>query len=116
MGLDPGGGADHQHGGIQHLEGPLHLPGEVHVARGVQQGDLRLRQGQQGLLGEDGDAPTALLLVGVQEGVPVVHPAQSPQLAGGVEQGLRQGGLARVHVGQYADHQFLHRFAPAVPS
>ena len=40
VGLDTVGAADHQNGAVQHLEGPLRLGGEVHVARGVQQGDL----------------------------------------------------------------------------
>ena len=84
VGLDPGGGADHQHRAVQHLQRALHLPGEIHMARGIQDGHLRRGQGQQGLLGENGDTPAALLLIGVQEGVPVIHPPQLPQLAGGV--------------------------------
>ena len=79
------------------------------MARGVHQDQLLvLPQGQQGLLGEYGDAPLPLQLVGVQIGVPVVHPAQAAQLSPGVEQGLVQGGLARVHMGHHA-HAYVFR-------
>ena len=52
------------------------------MARGVQQRGLLLPQGEHRLLGVDGDAPLPLQLVRVQEGVPVVHPAQGPDAAG----------------------------------
>ena len=107
--LDPVGAADDQHGAFQHLKGALHLGGEVRVAWGVHQDQFfLLPQGQQGLLGEDGDAPLPLQLVGVQIGVPVVHPAKAAQLAPGIEQGLVQSGLARVHVGHHA-HAYVFR-------
>ena len=72
------------------------------MAGGVQQGDFQLPRLEHRLLGEDGNAPLPLQLVGVQEGVLVIHPAQAADLAGGVEKGLGQGGFPRVHVGQYA--------------
>ena len=100
--LDPVGSADHQNGAVQHRQGALHLGGEVHVAGGVQQGDLQMLQREHRLLGEDGDAPLLLHRVGVQKGVPVVHPAQLFQFSAGVEQSLAEGGLARVHMGQNA--------------
>ena len=103
MALYAVGAADDQHGVVQHLQGPLGLGGKVHVARGVQQGQLGLGQGEHRLLGEDGDAPGPLQGVCVQKGVLVVHPAQLPQGPGLVEHGLAQGGLSRVHVGQDAD-------------
>ena len=105
--LDPVGAADDQNGVVQHLEGALHLAGEVHVAGGVQQGDGHGLQGEHRLFGEDGDAPLPLLGVGVQKGVPVVHPAQAAQLAAGVQKSLGQGGLARVHMGQNAHSQMF---------
>ena len=105
--LDPVGSADDQNGVVQHLEGALHLAGEVHMAGGVQQGDGHGLQGEHRLFGEDGDAPLPLLGVGVQKGVPVVHPAQAAQLAAGVQKSLGQGGLARVHMGQNAHSQMF---------
>ncbi len=112
MGLDPVGGADDQDGVVQHLEGALHLGGEVHMAGGVQEGDRQRRGLEQGLLGEDGDAPVPLQGVGVQIGVPVVHPSQGGDGPGGVEQGLGQGGFPRVHVGQNADDELFHGGSP----
>ena len=112
VGLDPVGGADDQDGVVQHLEGALHLGGEVHMAGGVQEGDRQRRGLEQGLLGEDGDAPVPLQGVGVQIGVPVVHPSQGGDGPGGVEQGLGQGGFPRVHVGQNADDELFHGGSP----
>ena len=108
VGLDPVGGGDHQDGVVQHLEGALHLRGEVHVAGGVQEGHRHFLGAEQGLLGEDGDAPGPLQVVGVQVGVPVVHPAQGGDGPGGVQQGLGEGGFAGVHMGQDADDQLFH--------
>ena len=113
VGLDPVGAADHQNGAVQHLKRPLRLGGEVHMARRVQQGDLRVRQGKHRLLGEDGDAPLPLHGVRVQKGVLVVHPAQAPQGAALVQQRLGQCGLPRVHMGQYSNDQLSHVSTPS---
>ena len=112
VGLDPVGGGDHQDGVVQHLEGALHLRGEVHVAGGVQEGHRHPLRLEQGLFGEDGDPPGPLQVVGVQVGVPVVHPPQGGDGPGGVQQGLGEGGLPRVHVGQDADDQLFHGISP----
>ena len=112
MALHPVRRADEQHRIVQYLERPLHLGGEVHVAGGIQQGELRPLPAQPGLLGEDGDAPLPLLDVGVQERVPVVHPPQLPDPAGQVQHGLGQRGLAGVHMGQQSCADPLDRLAP----
>ena len=103
VGLDAVGAADHQNGVVQHRQGALHLGGEVHMARGVQQRHLQIPDGQLRLAGKDGDAPLPLQQMAVHGGAAVVHPAQLPQLAGAVEHGLGQGGFARVHMGGDAD-------------
>ena len=108
MGLDAVGATDDQDGPVQHLEGPLRLCGKIHVSRGVQQGDLRVPHRQQRLLGENGDAPLPLHGVRIQKGISMVHTPQLAQLSRPVEQGLGEGGLSRVHVGQDADGQFFH--------
>ena len=108
--------ADHQNGVVQHLEGALHLGGKVHMPRGVQQRQLQLPQGQPGLLGEDGDAPLPLLRIGIRHRVLVVHPSHPPGLAGNVEQGLGQCGLARVHMGQQASTNTFDRLFSRLPA
>ena len=75
------------------------------MARGVQQGDGEVPQGQNGLLGEDGDAPLPLLGIGIQKGVLVVHPAQGAQLSAAKEKPLGEGGLSRVYMGENAHHK-----------
>ena len=108
------GGADHQHRVVQHLQGALGLGGEIHMAGGVQQGDVRAARRQQRLLGKNGDAARLFQRVGIQKGVLVVHAAQLADGTGAVEHGLREGGLAGVHMGQDAQNDlfagcFFHR-------
>ena len=105
--LDPVRPADDQDGIVQHLQGPLHLGGKIHMPRGVQQGDPGIPLVKNRLLGKNRDAPAPFQAVGVQECVLVIHPAQTPDAARPVEQGLGQGGFARVHMGQYPHHQLF---------
>ena len=106
MPLDPVRPAYHQHRAVQHLEAPLHLRREIHVPRGVQKGHRLISQPEHRLLGEDGDPPVLLQLFRIQEGVFVIHPAQLPDPALQIKDGLRKGGLARIHVGQNA-HAYM---------
>ena len=110
--LGPVGGGDHQQGAVQHPQHPLRLGGKVSVARGVHQGELQVLQREHRLLGKDGDAPLPLQGLGVQKGIGVVHPPQLPQGAAGIEEGLGQGGLARIHMGQDAQGQLVHPVTP----
>ena len=86
--LDAVGAGDHQHGAVQHLQRPLHFGGKVYMARGVQQRHTGLPQFQHRLLGKDGNAPLPLHGVGVQKGVLMVHPPQTADGSGPVQQGL----------------------------
>ena len=86
--LDAVGAGDHQHGAVQHLKGPLHLGGKIHMAGGVQQRHPGISQFQHRLLGENGDAPLALHGVGIQKSVLMVHPAQAADGPGAVQQGF----------------------------
>ena len=107
MALDPVGAADHQHRIVQHLDRPLGLRRKIHMAGGVQPGNLGIPCAEQSLFGKNRDAPGPLQAVGVQEGIPVIHPPQLADGAGAVEHGLRKGGFARVHMGQHPHHQAL---------
>ena len=100
VGLDAVGAGDHQNGAVQNGQAPLRFRGKVYMAGGVHQSDVPPGGGEPGLLGENGDAPGPLQIVGVQVGIAVIHPAQSPPGAGGIEQSLGKGSLARVHMGQ----------------
>ena len=117
MALYAVGAADHQDHRVQHRQHPLRLRGKVHVARRVQQRHLQIPQRKGRADGEDGDAPLHFDAVVVEVGVPMVHPAHAAQYPHPVENVLRQGGLARVHVGEYADAQFFiaHVFRPFDP-
>jgi hypothetical protein len=99
---------DHQHGAVEHMERALHLRGEVDVAGRVQQGERRAGMREMRLRGEHGDAPAALEVVRVQRGVPAVHAPHLLQFSAGVQDGLAERGLSRVHVGQNADRPFFH--------
>ena len=78
------------------------------MARGIQQRQLPLRQGQHRLLGEDGDPPLPLQGVSIQKGVPVVHPPQLADGPGEVEHSFAEGRFPRVHMGQYSSNQIIH--------
>jgi hypothetical protein len=54
------GAADDKDRRVQNGHDPLRFRGKIHVAGGVHQGDIQLGRGQQGLLGENGDAPLPL--------------------------------------------------------
>ena len=83
------GAGDHQNGAVQHLKRPLHLGGKVHVSRRVQQGNPGIPQLQHRLLGEYGDPPLALHGVRIQKRVLMIHPSQTADRPGTVQQGLR---------------------------
>ena len=101
--------ADHQHGIVQHLQGALGLGGKIHMAGGIQQGDIRIARSKQRLLGKDGNAACFFQAIGVQKGVPMVHPAQLADGTGAVEHGLGEGGLAGVHMSQNAQYDLFLR-------
>ena len=106
--------ADHQHGIVQHLQGTLSLGGKIHMAGGIQQGDIRTARRKQRLLGKDGDAARFFQTVSVQKSVPVVHPAQLADGTGAVEHSLGEGGLAGVHMGQNAQYDLFLRYFHAL--
>ena len=89
---------DH-HAAIQHTHGALHLDGEVHVPRGVDDLDLVVQPLGAGHGRHDGDAVLLLFrdVVGVR--LTVVHFADLSQRAGVEEYALGQGGLSGVDVG-----------------
>ena len=112
MPLDAVRAADHQHRTVQYPQGALRLRRKIHMARGIQQRQFPLSHGQHCLLGKNRDSPLPLHSVCIQKRVSVVHPSQTPQNAAAVEQRLRQGGLSRVHVGQYSNDQLVHATPP----
>ena len=108
MALDAVGAADDQDGVVHHLQSALGLGGKVHMAGGVQQRQLGAGQFQHRLLGKDRDAPRPLQRVGVEKGVPMVHPPQFAQRPRAVEHRLAQGRFARIDVRRYANDQPFH--------
>ena len=97
----PLGGVDEQQHAVDHRQGPLDLAAEVGVAGRVDEVDLDALPGDRGGLGEDGDAPLALLVVGVHD--PVDHRLVGGEGAGGAQQRVDEGGLAVVDVGDEGD-------------
>ena len=95
------GGVDQQQHTVDHGQGPLDLAAEVGVAGRVDQVDLDALPGDRGGLGEDGDAPLALLVVGVHDAVD--HRLVGGEGAGGAQQRVDEGGLAVVDVRDEGD-------------
>ena len=101
LGLHPAHRAEHRDDPVQHPKAALHLDGEVHVPRGVDdvQG-VALPLAGGGRAG-DGDAPLLLLGHPVHDRGALVHLAYLVGAAGVVEHPLGEGGLARVDVGHH---------------
>ena len=84
---------------VEDQHAPLHLHGEVHVARGVDQVDLMPAPGESDGSAGDGDASVSLLVQVVHHGVPRVNLPHSLRVARVIQHSLRGGGLPRVNVG-----------------
>ena len=95
------GGVDEQHHAVDHRQRPLDLTTEVGVAGGVDEVDPDAVPLDRGGLGEDGDAPLALLVVGVHD--PVDEGGVLAEGARRTQEGIDQGGLAVVDVGDERD-------------
>mmetsp|Transcript_39835 Transcript_39835/g.101037 ORF Transcript_39835/g.101037 Transcript_39835/m.101037 type:complete len:251 (-) Transcript_39835:32-784(-) len=105
-------GAQHQHRAVQHTQRALHLDGEVHVARGVNDIDLLVFPGGVGGGGLDGDALLTLQVHGIHlsaHAIPAADLVDVVNTAGVEQDALRKGRLAGVdmrgdayvaHVGQ----------------
>ena len=91
------GGVHQEDDAVDHLEDAFHLAAEVGVARGVHDVDLHALVVDGGVLGEDGDAPLPLQVVGVHD--PLHGGLVLPVDAALLEHLIHQGGLAVVDVG-----------------
>ncbi len=100
-------GVDQQQHTVDHGQGPLDLATEVGVAGGVDQVDLDALPRDRGRLGQDGDAPFALLVVGVHH--PVDHRLVGSEGTGGAQQRVDECGLAVVDVGDQGNVAKLSR-------
>ena len=100
MGLDAVCPADEQHGAVQNRKGTLRLCGKIHMAGGVHQNDFPMLRLQTGLLGKNGNPPGPFQGVGIQKGVPMIHPAQGTPGPRPIKQRLAQSGFPRIHMGK----------------
>ncbi len=105
LGLHPLGGVHHQEHPLAGGQGPAHLVGKIHVARGIDEVEVVLhpvfgfiREGDGVAL--DGDAPFPFDVHGVQKLVPELT---FPHHTGVLDQPVRQGGLAVVNMGDNAE-------------
>ena len=103
LGLDPAHRVEDPDGPVQHPQGPFHLDGEIHVARGVDDVDDAALPLAGGDRRGDGDAPFLLLGHPVHDRGAVVDFAHLVGAAGVIEDALREGGLPRVDVGNDAE-------------
>ena len=95
------GRVDQQQHAVDHGEAALDLAAEVGVAGGVDEVDLHASPRDRRRLGEDGDAPLALLVARVHDAVDQ-HRAGAER-AGLAQDGVDQRGLAVVDVGHDGD-------------
>ena len=110
VGLDPVSAADDPYCAIQDGKGPFGFRSQIRMARGIHQGDLQSVRFQNGLLGKNGDAPLPFQIMGVQKGIPVIHPTQGAFGTGAIQQGFAMGGLAGVNMSQKTDAAWCFQF------
>ena len=94
-------GVDQQQAAVRHLEDALDLAAEIRMARGVDHVDLDALVANGDVLGEDGDAALALLIVRVQHAL--CHLLVLAEDASLLEQLVDHGCLAVVDVGDDGD-------------
>ena len=101
------GGVHQQDNAVDHLQDALHLAAEVGVARSVHDVDLHVAVLHGGILGQNGDAPLTLQVVGVHDAVH--HGLVFPVHAGLLQHFVHQSGLAVVYVGddRYVSQLFV---------
>jgi hypothetical protein len=99
LGLHPAHRIQDDDRAVEHPHRPLHLDGEVHMARGVNDLDEVVPPRALGHSTRDGDAVGPLLLHEVHMGRPIVDLADLVGGTGVVQDALCQRGLARVNVG-----------------
>ena len=101
------GRVDQEQNAVHQGQGPFDLTAEVGVARRVDEVDLDPAPHHRGGLGEDGDAPLPLLVVGVH------HPIDQRLVGGedprGAQQPVHQRGLAMVDVRDERDVPERHQ-------
>ena len=109
LGLGALVGIHDEQGAVGHVEHALHLAAEVGMARRVDDVDLHALVVDGNVLGKDGNAALAFLVVGVQHALfhllIVAEHVRRPQ------QAVHQGGLAVVNMGDdgnVADVLLLH--------
>ena len=108
--LHAGDGAEQRHGRVEHAQGALHLDGEVHVPRGVEDVDAVLGEALLHPLpeagrgrGGDGDAALLFLLHVVHHGRAVMDLTDLVRNARVEKDALGRGRLSRVDVRRNAD-------------
>ena len=100
-------GVDENDGAVDHIEDPLDLTAEVGVAGRIDDVDARVLPQDARALGEDGDAPLALEIVGIHGAL--AHPLVLAERAGLLQELVDQRGLAVVDVGNDCDVSELHQ-------
>ena len=90
-------GVHQQQHAVHHLQHALHLAAKVGVAGGVHNVDLDIVIHHRRILGQDGDAPLPLQIVGVHHAL--CHSLVLAENAALPQQLVHQGGLAVVNVG-----------------
>src|SRR5207248_3695166 len=94
---------EHAYGTVEYTQAALHLDGEVHMARRVDDIQPLVLPERGGCGGGDRDAALLLLLHPVHGGGAFMDLAHLVALAGVVEDPLGRGRLARIDVGHNAE-------------
>jgi hypothetical protein len=97
---------DQKHHPVHHRENALHLAAEIGMAGGIHDVEARAVPFHRGAFGQDGDAPLALLVVGIHGALG--HVLVLAHRTGLLEQLVDQRGFAMVDMGDDGDVADIH--------
>ncbi len=100
-------GVYHEDHAVDHLQHTLYLAAEIRMARGIDDIDLRILIKYGRVLGQDGDAPLPLDIVGIHNAL--CHFLIGPEHAALLQKLVYQSGLAMVNMGN--DCNISHIFS-----
>ena len=103
------GGGDDEQGAVRNGKAALRLRGKIDVSRRVEQAQGQLPVLKHCGFGEHRYPPAPLYVARVKEAAFVIHPAEGPYTAAGVEHGFREGRFSCVHMCKDAHYYPFHK-------
>ena len=92
------GAGNHQNRVVKHSQHSFGIGSEIHMPRRIKHRQVQTAMADARLMRMDGDATLLFHLLGIEECVAMVDAPDFAHLSRRIQQGLRQCGLAGIHV------------------